>query len=158
MAEPPPDEENTRLALALLDDDEGALEEILRLYGPDITRLLHKKFTLHLGVSKLCSMRSRPSRFRKRKSSGCSSKFKGDIPLSERRQEEEEEGPVWTESELTQEEEALVALHRNSGGELPPAIQEKLRRLREKARSEPMEGKTCDDYMEPGARPVKRRG
>lgn len=49
MAEPP-DEENTRLALALLDDGEGALEEILRLYGPDITRVLHKKFTLHLGV------------------------------------------------------------------------------------------------------------
>lgn len=49
MAEPP-DEENTRLALALLDDDEGALEEILRLYGPDVARVLHKKFTLHLGV------------------------------------------------------------------------------------------------------------
>jgi RNA polymerase sigma factor (sigma-70 family) len=50
MAEPPSDEENTRLALALLDDDESTLEEILRLYGPDITRVLHKKFTLHLGV------------------------------------------------------------------------------------------------------------
>jgi hypothetical protein len=72
-------------------------------------------------------------------------KLKGDVPLGERKQEEEEEGPVWTESELTEEEEALVALHRNSGGELPPAIQEKLRRLREQARSEPMEGETCDD-------------
>jgi len=51
MAQPrPPDEENTRLAMALLDDDEGALEEILRLYGPDITKLLHTKFTLHRGV------------------------------------------------------------------------------------------------------------
>lgn len=49
MAEPP-DEENTRLALALLDDDESALAEILRLYGPDISRILHKKFTLHFGV------------------------------------------------------------------------------------------------------------
>lgn len=38
------------MAIALLDDDEGALEEILRLYGPDITKILHKKFTLHLGV------------------------------------------------------------------------------------------------------------
>lgn len=50
MAEPPPDEENTRLAMALLDDDESALEEILRLYGPDIAEILHKKFTLHRGV------------------------------------------------------------------------------------------------------------
>lgn len=40
MAEPrPPDEENTRLAMALLDDDESALEEILRLYAPDVTAL-----------------------------------------------------------------------------------------------------------------------
>src|ERR1700687_5557771 len=46
----PPDEENTRLALTLLDDDEHALEEILRLYGPDITETLHKKFNLHRGV------------------------------------------------------------------------------------------------------------
>jgi len=51
MAEPKPyDEENTRLAIALLDDDERALEEILRLYGPDIKETLYKKFTLHLGV------------------------------------------------------------------------------------------------------------
>jgi len=70
-------------------------------------------------------------------------KFKGEIPLGEREQEEED--PVWTESELTEEEEALVALHRNGGGELPPAIQEKLRRLREQAKSQPEEGETCDN-------------
>jgi RNA polymerase sigma factor (sigma-70 family) len=51
MAEPrPPDEENTRLAIALLEDDESALEDILRLYGPDITKLLHAKYTLRRGA------------------------------------------------------------------------------------------------------------
>jgi RNA polymerase sigma factor (sigma-70 family) len=51
MAEPrPPDEENTRLALALLENDERALEDILRLYGPDVTKLLHAKYTLRRGV------------------------------------------------------------------------------------------------------------
>jgi RNA polymerase sigma factor (sigma-70 family) len=50
MVEAPPDEENTRLALALLEDDEHAVEEILRLYGPGITETLHKKFTRHRGV------------------------------------------------------------------------------------------------------------
>ncbi len=51
MAEPrPPDEENTRLALALLEDDEGRLEDILRLYGPDVSKLLHAKYTLRLRV------------------------------------------------------------------------------------------------------------
>jgi RNA polymerase sigma factor (sigma-70 family) len=49
MAEPS-DEENTRLAIALLDHDERALEEILRLYGPDITEILYRKFTLHRRV------------------------------------------------------------------------------------------------------------
>ena len=54
MAEPTPPagDENTRLAVALLDNDERALEDILRLYGPEITELLHRKFTLHLGVLK----------------------------------------------------------------------------------------------------------
>ncbi len=69
-------------------------------------------------------------------------KFKGDIPLGER--ERVEEDPVWTERDLTEEEEALVALHRNDGGELPPAIQEKLRQLREQAKREPEEGDACD--------------
>jgi hypothetical protein len=72
-------------------------------------------------------------------------KLKGDIPLGEHEKEEESEDPVWTESELTEDEEALVALHRNGGAQLPPEIQEKLRRLREQAKSEPAEGETCDD-------------
>jgi RNA polymerase sigma factor (sigma-70 family) len=51
MAEPrPADEENTRLAIALLEDDESALEDVLRLYGPDVSKLLHAKYTLRLGV------------------------------------------------------------------------------------------------------------
>lgn len=51
MAEPPPlDEENTRLALALLEDDEKVLEDILRLHGPAVTELLHAKYTVHLRV------------------------------------------------------------------------------------------------------------
>jgi RNA polymerase sigma factor (sigma-70 family) len=51
MAAPrPPDEENTRLAIALLENDESALEDILRLYGPDVTKLLHTKYTLRRGV------------------------------------------------------------------------------------------------------------
>jgi RNA polymerase sigma factor (sigma-70 family) len=45
-----PDEENTRLAIALLEDDESALEGILRLYGPDVSKLLHAKYTLRLRV------------------------------------------------------------------------------------------------------------
>jgi hypothetical protein len=72
-------------------------------------------------------------------------KLKGDIPLGEREKEEEDEGRVWTESGLTEEEEALVALHRNGGTQLPPEIQEKLRQLREQAKSEPAEGEMCDD-------------
>lgn len=70
-------------------------------------------------------------------------KLKGDLPIGKREQQQEEE-PVWTEGEMTEEEEALVALHKNSSGELPPEIQEKLRRLREKARREPEEGETGD--------------
>jgi hypothetical protein len=70
-------------------------------------------------------------------------KLKGDLPVGKREQQEDE--PVWTESGMTEEEEALVALHKNSSGELPPDIKEKLRRLREKARLEPEEGETGDD-------------
>ncbi len=45
-----PEEQNLRLAMALLDDDESALGEILRLYGPDIIESLHNRFTKRLGV------------------------------------------------------------------------------------------------------------
>ncbi len=71
-------------------------------------------------------------------------KLKGDLPVSKREQQQEEE-PVWSVGVMSEEEEALVALHKNSSGELPPEIQEKLRRLREKARREPEAGETGDD-------------
>ena len=45
-----PEQQNLRLAVALLDNDERALEEILRLYGPDILESLHNKFTKRMGV------------------------------------------------------------------------------------------------------------
>lgn len=45
-----PKQQNLRLAVALLDNDERALEEILRLYGPDIFEILHNKFTKRMGV------------------------------------------------------------------------------------------------------------
>jgi RNA polymerase sigma factor (sigma-70 family) len=45
-----PKQQNLRLAVALLYNDEGALEEILRLYGPDILDTLHNKFTKRMGV------------------------------------------------------------------------------------------------------------
>jgi RNA polymerase sigma factor (sigma-70 family) len=45
-----PEEQNLRLAMALLDNDESVLVEILRLYGPDIIALLHNRFTKRLGV------------------------------------------------------------------------------------------------------------
>jgi hypothetical protein len=70
-------------------------------------------------------------------------KLKGDLPIGKREQQQEE--PVCSEGEMTQEEEALIALHKNSSGELPPEIQEKLQRLREKARREPEEGETGAD-------------
>jgi hypothetical protein len=79
-------------------------------------------------------------------------KLRGELPISKREQakekenkEEEEEEPAWSETELTQEEKELVALYRNGGGELPPAIKEKLRRLRDKAKREPEEGEAGDD-------------
>ncbi len=45
-----PEERNLRLAMALLDNDESVLGEILRLYGPHIFELLHNRFTKRLGV------------------------------------------------------------------------------------------------------------
>ncbi len=71
-------------------------------------------------------------------------KLKGELPLGKREQEEEEE-PAWSENELTEEEAALVALHRAGGGDLPPEVAEKLRRLREQARRQPEEGEAGDD-------------
>lgn len=59
-------------------------------------------------------------------------KARGELPVGER----EEEGPLWSEDALTEEERELVALHRNEADELPPEIEEKLRRLRERARTE----------------------
>src|SRR5262245_45075526 len=47
-AEETPEEQNTRLALALLDDDEDALAEILRCYAPAIIEALHARFTTRM--------------------------------------------------------------------------------------------------------------
>lgn len=46
------EEQNTRLAVALLDNDESVLDEILRLYAPDILESLHSRFTKRTGVLK----------------------------------------------------------------------------------------------------------
>jgi hypothetical protein len=70
-------------------------------------------------------------------------KLNGELPLGTCK--EEEEDPVWDEAALTEEEEALVALHRGGGSQLPVAIQEKLRRLRELAKRQLKEGDVCDD-------------
>ena len=40
-----PEEQNLRMAMALLDNDESVLGEILRLYGPDVIEVLHNRFT-----------------------------------------------------------------------------------------------------------------
>jgi hypothetical protein len=73
-------------------------------------------------------------------------KLRGEMPLGKREPEPEEEEPVWSETELTQEEEELVALYRHGGGgELPAEIKEKLRKIREKAKREPEEGEAGDD-------------
>ena len=45
-----PEEQNLRLALALLDNDESALGEILRSYAPAVIESLHVKFTKRMGV------------------------------------------------------------------------------------------------------------
>ena len=47
-ADETPEEQNTRLALALLDDDEDALAEILRCYAPAIIEALHARFTTRM--------------------------------------------------------------------------------------------------------------
>ena len=59
-------------------------------------------------------------------------KARGELPVGER----EEEEPEYSEEALSEEERELVALHRNEGNELPPEVEEKLRRLREKAEEE----------------------
>jgi len=45
-----PEEQNMRLAVALLDDEESALEEILRFYGSAILESLYAKYVKRLGV------------------------------------------------------------------------------------------------------------
>ena len=45
-----PEKKNLRLALALLDNDESALDEILRLYGPDIIESLYSRFSKRMGA------------------------------------------------------------------------------------------------------------
>jgi hypothetical protein len=75
-------------------------------------------------------------------------KLRGDVPLGKREEEarEEEEQPEWSETELTQEEEELVALYRHGGGgDLPAEVKEKLRKLREKAKRQPKKGEAGDD-------------
>lgn len=68
-------------------------------------------------------------------------KARGELPVGER----EEQVPEWSENALSEEERELVALHRNEGSELPPDLEEKLRRLRERARTEE---KDSDDELE----------
>jgi hypothetical protein len=58
-------------------------------------------------------------------------KAMGELPVGER---EEEPDDLWSEDELTAEQRELVFLYRNEGKDLPPEIQEKLRRLHEKAK------------------------
>jgi RNA polymerase sigma factor (sigma-70 family) len=47
-----PEEQNTRLAVALLDNDERAPGEILRLYGPAIIESLYSRFFKRMGALK----------------------------------------------------------------------------------------------------------
>jgi hypothetical protein len=47
-----PEEQNLRLAMALLDNDENVLGEILRLYAPNIIEVLYSKFSKRMGVLK----------------------------------------------------------------------------------------------------------
>src|SRR4051794_6474491 len=46
------EQQNMRLAMALFDNDESVLGEILRLYAPDILESLHSRFTKRMGVLK----------------------------------------------------------------------------------------------------------
>jgi RNA polymerase sigma factor (sigma-70 family) len=48
IADETPEDENTRLALALLEDKREALEEILRRYGPAIFQTLHDRFVTRM--------------------------------------------------------------------------------------------------------------
>lgn len=50
MSDETPAEVNLRLAMALLDDEESVLEEILRRFGPDILEVLHGRFAKRLGA------------------------------------------------------------------------------------------------------------
>jgi YesN/AraC family two-component response regulator len=68
-------------------------------------------------------------------------KARGELPVGEREEKESE----WCEDALTDQENELLALHRNGGEELPPEIQEKLRRLREQAKKEDASEDECDD-------------
>ena len=70
-------------------------------------------------------------------------KAKGELPVGER---EEEEYIQWSEDALTEEQQELVFLCRNEGTELPPDIKEKLRRLREKAKT--MEEEESEDELD----------
>jgi hypothetical protein len=63
-------------------------------------------------------------------------KARGELPVGER----EEGEPEYSEEALSEEERELVALHRNEGNELPPEVEEKLRRLRERAKEEEGDG------------------
>ena len=69
-------------------------------------------------------------------------KAKGELPVGVR---EEEEEAQWSEEELTAEQRELVFLCRNEGTELPPEIEEKIRRLREKADAEEEEDEGDDE-------------
>jgi hypothetical protein len=62
-------------------------------------------------------------------------KARGELPVGDREGEE----PQWSEEALSEQERELVALHKNESGRLPPEIEEKLRRLREKAKAKARE-------------------
>src|SRR6266511_4272658 len=68
-------------------------------------------------------------------------KAKGELLIGEREIEE----PFWSEEALTEDQRELVALHRNGGEELPPDVKEKLRKLRDAARSLPKEQDDGDE-------------
>ena len=70
-------------------------------------------------------------------------KAKGELPVGER---EGEPDVPWPEDALTAEQKELVYVCRNEGKELPPEIEAKLRRLREKAQAEG--GEEGDDELD----------
>ncbi len=73
-------------------------------------------------------------------------KARGELPVGERN----EDDPDWSEEGVSEEEEGLLALHRNESGELPPDVEEKLRQLREQAKKKKKEA-DGDDELETGA-------